>query len=263
MDQDFQDEVLGMVYFTDQQELEAYDSDSSTPSDVSDDMGTKRYFVDNMQTCFTCGQKGHVVRDCPDVLLHPCLLCGEIGHNRVDCPKEICFNCYRCGHQSRNCGEQSSYRQWCDWCRMSGHLPRDCSLVWRQYVFTKHVPYSVFSKDVDRVKRSCYNCASVSHFGDDCPDKKQTLTAFHEPIYDLMQQSVMKIRKLKQTEEVEEAEKGEEEGEELDTQDKNDDKNETVNLDNEIRNLYSEKSEKAKTNKKSNRYKGGFKKKEK
>ena len=196
-DEDIQDDLLAQVYFSKPTLVEPLDSESDTPSDISDDQGHKRYFVDTSKTCFTCGKKGHVLRDCPEALLHPCNLCGQIGHERIDCPKEICFNCFRAGHQSKECRNQKRrYNEWCSRCKLPGHLPSDCPLEWRQYVFKEYVGPEKFDTDVKKLYLQCYNCAQTGHFGDDCNSRRRNdFSIFHDPFYDFATQSTLKVRR--------------------------------------------------------------------
>jgi hypothetical protein len=39
---------------------------------------------DGQGACFSCGEKGHMKRDCPK---NTCFACGGTGHTKADCPK--------------------------------------------------------------------------------------------------------------------------------------------------------------------------------
>ena len=60
-----------------------------------------RYFIDAEDViCHTCGEPGHISKECPDKKDDKCYLCGEEGHRRQACPHGICYNCGNGGHQS-------------------------------------------------------------------------------------------------------------------------------------------------------------------
>ncbi|XP_073109619.1 uncharacterized protein [Elaeis guineensis] len=91
-----------------------------------------RYFDpgdSNWETCFNCGQEGHVAANCTmEKRRKPCFVCGMFGHNGKQCTQEI--QCYIC--------------------KKYGHL---CCVD-----FTDNGPREV----------SCYNCAQLGHTGLGC-----------------------------------------------------------------------------------------------
>lgn len=165
--------------------------------------GIPRYFLENAgPKCFNCGQSGHVLRDCPAGSNIPCHLCGEVGHARNACPSEICFNCSRPGHQSRDCPQKRRRRvfgdETCNRCGQPGHLSRECTKVWRGYVFTRDLPrrHYDFLEELRGLRKRCYNCASISHFGDDCPSaRRPNFSVFHLPEYDYLDQVILRVKK--------------------------------------------------------------------
>ena len=167
--------------------------------------GIPRYFLENSgPKCFNCGQSGHVLKDCPAGSTIPCHLCGEVGHTRFHCPQEMCYNCGRPGHHSRDCPQKRRRRvfgdETCNRCGQPGHLSRECSMCWRGYVFARDLPrkHADFVEELRTLRKRCYNCASISHFGDDCPSARRPFfSVFHLPEYDYLDQVILGIKKAK------------------------------------------------------------------
>lgn len=162
----------------------------------------QRYFLENSgPKCFNCGESGHVLKDCPATSTVPCNLCGQLGHSRSNCPQEVCYNCSRPGHQSKACPARRKRRVYdddlCNRCGQPGHLSRECSMAWRGYVFARDLPrsHSNFLDELRILRKRCYNCASISHFGDDCPNRRRpNYSVFHIPDYDYLDRVILRIK---------------------------------------------------------------------
>lgn len=65
--------IAGQIYFScTQQKEESSDNDASSSDsfEIEDDSNRSRYFLEESgPTCFTCGKKGHVNRNCPNALV--------------------------------------------------------------------------------------------------------------------------------------------------------------------------------------------------
>lgn len=92
--------------------------------------------------CESCGLvDDHETRQCPR--LQRCSNCGQIGHLWAACTSE---------HQAIKCSQ----------CGARTHRDENCLLIWREY------KYDMDSKPEYPPNVSCYNCASTSHYGDEC-----------------------------------------------------------------------------------------------
>eukprot|EP00917_Polyrhabdina_sp_WS-2016_P029027 GHVP01061876.1.p1 GENE.GHVP01061876.1~~GHVP01061876.1.p1 ORF type:complete len:171 (+),score=20.68 GHVP01061876.1:444-956(+) len=111
-----------------------------------------RYFVPIYEPkCYNCGEKGHLISDCPDNNQSPCMICSRIGHLKTECPYIVCNICRTLGHGQKNCKGYSSHEE----------------KKWRIYNFKKDHDQSSKKK----IRVFCYYCASRDHFGDDCQIK--------------------------------------------------------------------------------------------
>merc|ERR1711939_1256223 len=96
------------------------------------------------KTCFSCGQMGHLSKNCPldkfDQKKGPvipgkndkCFNCGDYGHWSKECPKAE-VKCY-------NCGEY-------------GHISRDCNN----------------ERQPNVIPKKCFNCGELGHISSACP----------------------------------------------------------------------------------------------
>ncbi|VTJ59923.1 Hypothetical predicted protein [Marmota monax] len=78
------------------------ESESSAATTVANQA---TWLVTVTQKCYSCGEFGHIQKDCTKV---KCYRCGETGHVAINCSKTSEVNCYRCGE--------------------SGHLARECTI---------------------------------------------------------------------------------------------------------------------------------------
>ncbi|KAI6839122.1 hypothetical protein KC340_g8194 [Hortaea werneckii] len=118
--------------------------------------------------CLSCGEEGHVVDNCPE---NTCKHCGAFeDHFSSACPTFVkCGRCRQRGHDSRTCTNQSKPAGGrfdpCDICNDVDHVEEECPKLWRWYEPQENtvvkIPNSAMIK-------TCYNCGSVSHWGDDC-----------------------------------------------------------------------------------------------
>ncbi|RMY01870.1 hypothetical protein D0868_08266 [Hortaea werneckii] len=118
--------------------------------------------------CLSCGEEGHVVDSCPE---NTCKHCGAFeDHFSSACPTFVkCGRCRQRGHDSRTCTNQSKPAGGrfdpCDICNDVDHVEEECPKLWRWYDPQENtvvkIPNSAMIK-------TCYNCGSVSHWGDDC-----------------------------------------------------------------------------------------------
>ncbi|KAJ3254573.1 hypothetical protein HDU77_004059 [Chytriomyces hyalinus] len=149
--------------------------------------GANRYYAGEARKCSFCRKTGHLPKDCKEKETE-CLLCQK-DHDPTKCPlSDVCFSCFRMGHVKdvsvftsleteadaliclQLCPNRSFNKKYCDVCRSTLHSIHNCPNLWRTY---KLKP-STKRKHGDAAPEliyACYNCASSSHFGDQCPHK--------------------------------------------------------------------------------------------
>ncbi|RMZ15615.1 hypothetical protein D0860_01517 [Hortaea werneckii] len=118
--------------------------------------------------CLSCGEEGHVVDTCPE---NTCKHCGAFeDHFSRACPTFVkCGRCRQRGHDSRTCRNQSKPAGGrldpCDICQDTDHVEEECPKLWRWYEPQEN---TVLKIPNSAMIKTCYNCGSVSHWGDDC-----------------------------------------------------------------------------------------------
>ena len=120
--------------------------------------------------CLVCMRQGHMAETCGTLL---CTHCGLYrDHFSNQCPNiQKCRRCRERGHKQDECpyklGRLAMNGLVCDLCQRKGHVEAKCELLWR----TSGKPWE---SDVARkgIRRSCYECGSNRHLGNDCPTRK-------------------------------------------------------------------------------------------
>lgn len=104
--------------------------------------------------CLGCRQRGHYVKDCPQLDIAP-------AEDQMYC-SEVCFNCGSYEHALKNCPKARDrngvllYAN-CFICKKTGHISRDC-------------PEN--SKGLYPKGGCCYVCLATNHLARDCPQKQ-------------------------------------------------------------------------------------------
>ncbi|KAL6121364.1 hypothetical protein NUSPORA_01722 [Nucleospora cyclopteri] len=127
----------------------------------------KSRFLESV-VCYTCGESGHVTRDCSNVEERRCLYCDTM-HKNESCKFLLCFNCGNLGHTEYNCREKTKQPLKCKKCS-ANHDVRECPSKWRRYTIKQ-------SKNRNTVL-SCPLCFSNDHMMDDCEFNESEISLF-------------------------------------------------------------------------------------
>lgn len=108
-------------------------------------------FWASVATCFTCGEEGHVAKNCrkPDVPEE------AVSQNLESVYNGNCQNCGMYGHHESDCDTPISVQEpdTCDYCKKEGHHESDC---WRLYPELKQKFLEAQKKREE--KRYCVEC---------------------------------------------------------------------------------------------------------
>ncbi|KAJ3240135.1 hypothetical protein HDU81_004555 [Chytriomyces hyalinus] len=131
--------------------------------------GSNRYYAGEARKCSFCRKTGHLPKDCKEKETE-CLLCQK-DHDPTKCPlSDVCFSCFRMGHVKDLCPNRTFNKKYCDVCRSTLHSIHNCPNLWRTYKL-KPSTKRKYGDATPELIYACYNCASSSHFGDQCPHK--------------------------------------------------------------------------------------------
>jgi len=100
------------------------------------------------QTCYICGEAGHVQAQCPKKGSRPAAAAAAS-------PDAICYVCHKPGHKARTCPQQpagsGARGPRCYNCQSYGHVAKDCA-----------------APQQDKAAQACFKCSKKGHFARDC-----------------------------------------------------------------------------------------------
>lgn len=118
--------------------------------------------------CDNCHKRGHVRSKCKTVVCHKCGVVGD--HYETQCPTTmICSRCGERGHMISMCESKTRKKQYCRHCDTFTHGDDNCPSIWRSYI-TKVQKEEEYVLPV----MNCYNCGDDTHFGDECPEQRNS-----------------------------------------------------------------------------------------
>ncbi|KAG8877827.1 hypothetical protein FRB97_003107 [Tulasnella sp. 331] len=169
------------------------DGEPSSDVDFDDDrdISVRRYWNESKKpgvTCNTCGEEGHLQRDCTHFT---CSLCGAMDDHRVGgCPQAItCFRCGQRGHMSGSCTNAPQRKGSCTMCGSTWHFSDGCPAIWRKYDYVTLEERDAILNGREELKDRlfsqggegyvafntwCFNCAEDGHLGGNCPSLDTT-----------------------------------------------------------------------------------------
>ncbi|KAH9960467.1 hypothetical protein BC827DRAFT_1207950 [Russula dissimulans] len=140
--------------------------------------------------CKRCGAESeHRTNECPVLICLTCGARDE--HSTRSCPiSKTCFTCGMKGHVNKNCPNRHSRGMMnnfddCDRCGSEDHITNECPTIWRLYEYvTDRERETILQLRESKQLRAlgqggegyiandewCYNCGNSEHLGDDCTD---------------------------------------------------------------------------------------------